>query len=291
MIKNFKQINDYLYRGSAPNKYDLKILFDNFGIRKVVSLDDLIANKIYPYVNDLGMEHVVIPLTGCEDSNTKNISYLLKNINNIMDNEIPTYIHCRHGSDRTGLAVALFRVLNDAWDPASAIDEAKEYQFGQRISDDTEKFYSDLISGNTDCSDVEDNDIVQTMRDWFEMGAAAPAFPPQQTFAPEIDIEFATKNKAFENVPTDTYDNISPAYKDHSYFSTNNKYPSTPAKRRMELRKLIMDGIAQVGNYDNYEGIRGVGLGKETGGYSYPDEGEGVPGGAGIVETGGFLNL
>ncbi len=281
MPKNFRQVDQNLYRGGAPSEQDLKILSDNFNIKRIVSLDDLVAHEAFPTISDLGIEHIVIPLSGSEEEVTSSISYLINNIVSLLNCGSPTYVHCRHGSDRTGLAVGLYRVLNDGWDSTSALNEAKQYQFGQRIPEATKKFYSKIIDGgNIDKSDVQDNDMVQFIRDTFEVNNAPPAFPPQQTFAPEEPAKFQPADELL--------DNVSPAYKDHSYFSSDQSYPSR--KRKRELRRMMMEGIAQVGQYDNYEGVRGVGLGPDAGGFSYP-EGDGVPGGAGFSETGGWLNI
>jgi protein-tyrosine phosphatase len=44
------------------------------------------------------------------------------------DGNGPVYIHCRTGSDRAGLAVAIYRVIECGWDTPRALDELRHYQ-------------------------------------------------------------------------------------------------------------------------------------------------------------------
>jgi protein tyrosine/serine phosphatase len=41
----------------------------------------------------------------------------------------PVYVHCKHGQDRTGLMVGLYRVLQQGWAPEKAYEEMKERGF------------------------------------------------------------------------------------------------------------------------------------------------------------------
>src|SRR5262249_12221947 len=41
----------------------------------------------------------------------------------------PIYVHCRHGKDRTGLVIGLFRVLNEGWAPEDAYAEMLDHGF------------------------------------------------------------------------------------------------------------------------------------------------------------------
>ena len=37
----------------------------------------------------------------------------------------PVFVHCQRGADRTGVIVAVYRILRDQWTAEQAIDEAK----------------------------------------------------------------------------------------------------------------------------------------------------------------------
>ena len=38
------------------------------------------------------------------------------------------YVHCQHGMDRTGLAVAAYRITAQGWDCERALEELRDYQ-------------------------------------------------------------------------------------------------------------------------------------------------------------------
>ena len=42
----------------------------------------------------------------------------------------PVLIHCRHGSDRTGLIVALYRILYQNWTKEDALEEMLKGGYG-----------------------------------------------------------------------------------------------------------------------------------------------------------------
>lgn len=303
MPPRFDKVSDQIFRGGQPTPTDLKILADVYGIKRIISLDGNIGSKIAPLVNALNIEHIIIPISG--DESKPLINFLKDSIDMLLKKQ-PVYIHCRHGSDRTGMAVAMYRTQVQGWDAVKALKEAKSYGFGDKLDPETEKLYTKAITDD-DVNDVHDSfesahddlffnysnkitdvpgdDIVTNMRDWFNFGEVAPAFMPQQSFAPKDDVKFAPPDQILNNAP--------PEFRDPYYFMVSNEVPSS--KRKRMLRRILLKelNVPAIGEYDNYEGIRGVGPmagAGDSGGFAYTERG-GVPGGVGISETGGFLNL
>lgn len=279
MPVRFNKVSNGIYRGGVPSTNDLNILHDVFNIETILSLDHDIASGIAPHVKSLGMTHIIIPISG----NSANLSYLQSHIVSTLDENKPIYVHCRHGSDRTGLAIALYRINHDGWSNERAFQEAKSYGFGDRLEGDVKNIYENIIK-------TAEDDIVGEMRDQFDIGRVAPAYLPQQSFAPEGEIKFLS----------DSVEDVPPMVGDHSALNPNSQYPeSKKEKRTRELRLLILKELEpnmapQVGNYDNFDGIRGAGPlagdDENSGGFMYDEQG-GLPGGAGVSNTGGFTNL
>ena len=56
----------------------------------------------------------------------------------------PTYIHCRHGKDRTGMSVAMFRV-HSGWKLGDALAEAFKFGMGYGLPHDVKQSYYDAV--------------------------------------------------------------------------------------------------------------------------------------------------
>jgi protein tyrosine/serine phosphatase len=44
------------------------------------------------------------------------------------------FLHCAHGSDRTGCMVGIWRVTRDGWDYPAAYQEMRKYYFGPKFT-------------------------------------------------------------------------------------------------------------------------------------------------------------
>lgn len=138
-MDRFSEVNSDLLRGGMPSIEELKTLRKIWGVNRVVSLDKKIGLMISPTCKELGLEHIIIPLG--DEGTEEAIEYLDKNIVSLLSGKKPTFVHCRHGRDRTGLAVALYRIKQEGWDSGEAYQEALSLDFGDGLSKDMlEKF-------------------------------------------------------------------------------------------------------------------------------------------------------
>jgi hypothetical protein len=283
MTDRFDNVSEEIYRGGAPSENDLDLLSNVFNIKTILSLDGNIASGIAPKVKELGMEHIVIPISGIGSFSL--MKYLQNNVVSILKSKQPIYVHCRHGSDRTGMAIALYRMDHDGWSAEEAMEEARSFGFGDKLDDNTEKLYGNIIMRRAQSA-------VDSARDHFDMGRVPPAFSPMQSFAPEEDVKFWEPIEPIEDAP--------PAFRDPFAFNLKLQHPvSEKEKRKRKLRAIVLEELLsntapQIGQYDNFDGIRGAGPlagdDENTGGFSY-DEGGGLLGGVGPSGTGGFINL
>ena len=277
MPVRFNKVSEDIYRGGAPSHSDLSMMSDVFNMKTILSLDGNIGSAIASKVKKLGMEHIIIPISGAGSISL--MKYLQNHIVSILSSKQPIYVHCRHGSDRTGMVIALYRINHDGWSPDRALREAEQYGFGNKLDDNTETLYRNIIRKRAQSS-------VDIVRD--NMGFSAPAFTPQQSFAPEEGMLFEETEEA------------PPSFRDPSAFSFKPQHPASETEIRIRklrallLEEILSDTIPEVAQYDNFEGIRGAGPlagdDENSGGFLH-DEGGGLPGGYGPSNTGGMGNL
>src|SRR5579863_8526924 len=104
MIKRFYKMNDNVYRGSAPSSSDIADLQERFGIKKIVSLDEMVGKKIDRMCKLLGIDHVIIPVDAAKVEPMAQIMEL--DVCKLLEDGGPTYVHCLEGKDRTGMLCA-----------------------------------------------------------------------------------------------------------------------------------------------------------------------------------------
>ena len=125
-LPNFHQVNGILFRGGQPKPGGFEQL-RQLGIKTVVNLrdDDDREAQEESEVKNAGLRYFNIPLGRLGRPDDKEIEGILSLINN-RENQ-PVFIHCAHGADRTGVVIAVYRIIHDGWTSEQAKDEAKRY--------------------------------------------------------------------------------------------------------------------------------------------------------------------
>jgi hypothetical protein len=240
---NFSKVTDNIFRGGKPSESDLYILKNIFKINRIISLDFNVGLNISPYVKSLEIEHIILPIEVNGSDNT--INYLKDNIIELLTENPPTYIHCLYGKDRTGLAIMFYR-MKTGWTSEQALEEAKKFGYGKGLEPSMKEYYDhflvDTKEEKQDENELNDIDMVESMRDYFQMGATAPAFNPQQSFAPEMPLNDSSTIRQ-ELTPEEI--------KTYRKLMFQNIYNGEDILKNVP--------IPEVGQYDNYSGIRGVG--------------------------------
>lgn len=142
-MERFVKINSNLYRGSAPSLEEVKQLKDIFGVNRIVSLDLESGEKIFDICKKLNIEQILLPIESGPEL-IESLDLLKDNILKLFDNDHVTFVHCYHGKDRTGLAVALYRIAM-GWSPKEAWQEAYDLGFCKGLSKTVTKFYNSYI--------------------------------------------------------------------------------------------------------------------------------------------------
>lgn len=136
-LKNFYQVTPLdgsiprtlLFRGGEPTAVGLQNL-PGFGIRTLLNLESTDAQfqRERAAGDSLGIAVFQIKISPLflKPSQAK----LNRMISFLSDrSHYPLYIHCRNGEDRTGLAIALYRVFVEGVGPAIAYQEMLQYGF------------------------------------------------------------------------------------------------------------------------------------------------------------------
>lgn len=135
--QNFKQVNPYIYRGGHPDSDGFAYLL-SFGIRSIVSLeiDDLIEatpEQIEQEARDAknaDIELLRFPISAFELGMSERFNETVEGaVRAIVLATDPVYVHCRHGQDRTGLVIGIWRVERQLWTPQDAFNEMVENGF------------------------------------------------------------------------------------------------------------------------------------------------------------------
>jgi len=125
-LPNFHQVNENLYRGAQPQRGGLERLSE-LGIKTVINLrgasDETRNEQVEAEVS--GMRYFNIPMSGVGRPTDEQVERALAVIDN--RENWPVFVHCQRGADRTGVIIAVYRILHDQWTEEQAITEAKRF--------------------------------------------------------------------------------------------------------------------------------------------------------------------
>ena len=123
-LPNCFKVSDTLFRGAQPAREGF-IELQRMGIRTVVNLRSEHSDR--RLIQGLGLNYVDIPMNAAfpkEQDFRRFLAVVREPANQ------PVFVHCQHGSDRTGTAVALYRIAVQGWDREEAIREMTRGGYG-----------------------------------------------------------------------------------------------------------------------------------------------------------------
>lgn len=116
-LPNFYKVTDNLYRGAQPEKIGIEEL-KKLGIKTIINLR--LSNTDYEIIAGSGFKYYFLPVNTLSPDRDKFARF----IEIISDPaNCPVFVHCRRGADRTGTAVALFRIKVQKWPVEEAVKE------------------------------------------------------------------------------------------------------------------------------------------------------------------------
>ena len=120
-VENFWQVTSEFYRAGQPTAHGFREL-DDFGIRTVINLRQTVSDVSLAAGTGITLIRVPMKSRYVAENRGARIVKAMRALKAAME-EGPVMVHCHHGSDRTGVIVALWRVLYEGWSRQQALDE------------------------------------------------------------------------------------------------------------------------------------------------------------------------
>src|SRR5581483_4635587 len=126
-LPNFGEVTPTLYRGAQPSREGLEELAK----MQVAIVVDLRAsrNEVEARTAErLGMQYVSIPWR-CAAPRDDRLASFLKLVRENKGKKI--FVHCQLGNDRTGMAIAAYRMSEENWTAEDAMQEMQAFGFSR----------------------------------------------------------------------------------------------------------------------------------------------------------------
>lgn len=141
-FKNLYQLNDSIYRSEQPSRKGFQEL-EQKGFKTILNLRRLKDDNRKARDTQLILEHIRLKSAEIDEQDIIDVLRTIKKAKK------PLLIHCWHGSDRTGVMSAAYRIVFEGWSKEAAIKELRIPELGYH-----EKWYPHLV-GLLESLDVE----------------------------------------------------------------------------------------------------------------------------------------
>ena len=132
-IRNFYKVSDGIDRSAQPDRKNMELM-DIIGVKTVINLRRYHSDINEAKNTSLKLERVKMNPGKIKDEDIAEILTLIKN------SDKPVLIHCWHGSDRTGVVVAMYRIVFEGFSKEEAIKELREEKYGHH-----ENIYGNIV--------------------------------------------------------------------------------------------------------------------------------------------------
>jgi protein tyrosine phosphatase (PTP) superfamily phosphohydrolase (DUF442 family) len=117
-----------LVRGGQPTERGLIELRDKLGITTVVNLNDITKDSEAKLAARAGLAYVPLPDNPFDEADDRRVHLGFLRALRDQDRRGPIYVHCKTGTDRTGLAIGIYRIVECGWDASHALAELRQDQ-------------------------------------------------------------------------------------------------------------------------------------------------------------------
>ena len=85
-------------------------------------------------VKELGMKYINLPMAS-QAPTKEQLKIFIDEVEKAEKKESgPVFLHCAHGSDRTGCLIGIWRVSHEGWSYDKAYEEMRKYFFGPKYT-------------------------------------------------------------------------------------------------------------------------------------------------------------
>jgi len=123
-LPNLYRVSPTLYRGAQPTREGLEEL-RRLGVKTIVSLRAFHGEGEAVAAAGLRYERISFKVWHPEDEDLRRFLALATD-----PERQPVFVHCLRGADRTGTAVAVYRICVEGWSRQDAIGEMTSGEFG-----------------------------------------------------------------------------------------------------------------------------------------------------------------
>lgn len=123
-VPNLHRVDDNLYRSGQPTALGFANL-EKMGVRSVLNLRNGWTDAVPTVGTMLRCHRIPLHVWHIDDADIISALRLLRR-----HQDGPFLVHCLHGSDRTGVVCAAYRVVIQGWCRQDAIDEMRQGGFG-----------------------------------------------------------------------------------------------------------------------------------------------------------------
>jgi len=116
-LPNLHRVSEGLYRGAQPKPEGIEQL-KRLGVKTIVNLRSSDSDR--NILGDAGLTYEHIPMTAWRPNDADVIGFL-RIVGD--ENNLPVFVHCQRGADRTGMMVAIYRVVVQGWSKDEALAE------------------------------------------------------------------------------------------------------------------------------------------------------------------------
>jgi len=133
-IPNLHRVDSRIYRSGLLDSNNISTV-KSYGIKSIISLktnaDEVMFERLWALEN--GVQFINIPIQIMDYSEyTKNKFFDVYHMMRTMPP--PVLVHCTYGSDRTGVAIGLWRIFENTWPLRSTLHEMDYYGFNPLFS-------------------------------------------------------------------------------------------------------------------------------------------------------------